>query len=236
VRLARRRPSGRASGGRFLTYPQARRVYDRIGRFQDVQALVERPAITDLVMHADFEHAEAVFELGYGTGALAQRLLERHLPGGGRYVGIDVSPHMYELARRRLACFADRTELRLSDGSLHFPFADNAFDRFLATYVFDLLAPDDISVVLGEAQRLLAPNGRLCLTSLTPGASGAARLVSRVWRTLWELCPELVGGCRPLRLTDHLVPDVWTLRHHAFVARLGFSFEIVVAALPGFRS
>lgn len=69
---------------RFLTAAQARGVYDRIGRGQDVQAVFEHRAISDLLAHADVEHAHAVFELGYGTGALAERLLRRYLPADSR--------------------------------------------------------------------------------------------------------------------------------------------------------
>jgi ubiquinone/menaquinone biosynthesis C-methylase UbiE len=219
-----------SESGRYLTVAQVRRVYDRIGRLQDVQALVERPAIDDLVAHADFEHARAVFELGYGTGGLAGRLLERHLPGEARYIGVDVSPHMQALAVRRLAGFGDRVELRLSDGSLRFPFADGSFDRVLACYVLDLLAPADIDLFLSEAVRLLRPAGLLCLSSLTPGTTASARLVTRLWRGLWMLRPELVGGCRPLRVGARLGPEAWALRYHAVVTRLGFSFENLVAA------
>jgi ubiquinone/menaquinone biosynthesis C-methylase UbiE len=218
-----------SEGGRYLTRAQARRVYDRIGRLQDVQALVERPALDDLVVHADFEQAQAVFELGYGTGALAERLLERHLPTGARYAGVDLSPHMRALAGRRLARFGDRAELRLSDGSLRFSSADGSFDRVLACYVLDLLAPADIDLFLAEAARLLRPAGLLCLSSLTLGETAPAKLVTRAWQRLWLLHPELVGGCRPLQSARRLDPEVWVLRHHAIVTRLGFSFENLVA-------
>lgn len=222
-------PTDRRSG-RYLNVAQASRVYDRIGRLQDVQALVERPALDDLVAHADFEHARSVFELGHGTGALALRLFEQHLPDNARYVGVDVSPHMHELANRRLRPFADRAELQLSDGNLRFPFPDGAFDRFLSCYVLDLLAPADIQLVLGEAGRLLVPHGLLCLTSLTNGATSATRAVSHAWQAFWRLRPELLGGCRPIRIRDHLDPLAWAIPHHAVHTRFGFSFEVVVAA------
>ncbi len=219
-----------ASGRRYLTVAQVRAVYDRIGRIQDLQGLYERRATNELIAHTDFESAQAVFELGYGTGAFARRLLERHLPPASRYVGVDVSPRMHELARRRLDRFADRAELRLGDGSLHFPFKDDAFDRVVANYVLDLLAPTDIGIFIEEARRLLAPGGLLCLASLTFGATRPARLVTRVWEWLWAYRPELVGGCRPLRLTDQLDRGAWSLRHHAVVTSFGVSSEIVVAA------
>jgi ubiquinone/menaquinone biosynthesis C-methylase UbiE len=213
----------------YLPPEHLRRVYDRIGRFQDMQ-LYEHRATRESIAHADFEHARAVFELGYGTGAFAERLLERHLPGNGRYVGLDLSPRMQELATRRLQRFADRVDLRLTSGSLCLPFADASFDRFVANYLLDLLSPNDIGLVLAEAQRLLVRDGLVCLASLTHGATGFARLVGAAWRRAWSTWPALVGGCRPIRLIDYIDTTVWSLRHHAVVTRLGISSELVIAA------
>jgi nucleotide-binding universal stress UspA family protein len=58
---------------RHLTAEPAGRTYDRIGRIQDLQAIHKHHAIRELLTHAAFEHAHAVFELGFGTGALAKR-------------------------------------------------------------------------------------------------------------------------------------------------------------------
>jgi deazaflavin-dependent oxidoreductase (nitroreductase family) len=215
---------------RYLTAAEAGRVYDRIGRIQDLQALYEHRATGELLAHGDFEQARSVFELGYGTGAFAQRLLEEHVPSGSRYLGIDVSPRMQELARRRLRRFERRAELRLGDGSLHLPFDTGAFDRVIANYVLDLLSPGDIELFLREAHRLLAPDGLLCLTSLTEGRTGPARLVTRAWQSVSALRLELVGGCRPVRLTEYLAPDRWALHFHTVVSTLGISSEVVVAA------
>jgi ubiquinone/menaquinone biosynthesis C-methylase UbiE len=159
------------SSGRPLDVAQARRVYERIGRFQDLQSIYEHRAVAELLAHADLEHAHAVFELGYGTGALAARLLGRHLPGDGRYTGIDLSPRMHELALERLRAYSDRVELRLSDGSLEFPFPGGVFDRFVSAYVLDLFSEEGIDLALREAARLLAPDGLLCLVGLTDGAT-----------------------------------------------------------------
>ncbi len=214
---------------RYLTASQAARVYDRIGRVQDLQAVYERRATAALLEHGDFEHAHAVCELGHGTGALAHRLLTRHLPADAHYSGIDVSPHMHQLAARRLRAYPSRVELRLSDGSLHLAYPDASFDRFVATYVLDLLSPDDIQLVLAEAHRLLAPDGLLCLASLTTGATPPARLLTRAWQAIWAIRPALVGGCRPITLADQLDQTRWSLRHHATLTTLAISSEVVVA-------
>jgi deazaflavin-dependent oxidoreductase (nitroreductase family) len=214
---------------RYLTAAQARQTYDRVGRVQDVQAVYEHRATSELLAHADFEHAQAVFELGYGTAAFAQRVLDRHLPPDSRYVGVDVSPRMRRLATRRLRRYEQRSTLSLSDGSFAFPYESGTFDRFVANYVFDLLSPAAIELALGEAYRLLEPGGLLCVTSLTFGATPPARVLTRVWKALWAFQPELVGGCRPIRLDEHLDPAAWTRRYHAVVTTLAVSSDVLVA-------
>ncbi len=213
---------------RYLTAEQARRTYDRVGRIQDLQAIYERRAIRELLAHADFEHAHAVFELGFGTGALAKRVLEHHLPHDCRYVGLELSRCMHRLANGRLQPFTPRVELLLADGSLRLPFNAGEFDRFLATYVLDLLSPEDIRLVLDEAQRVLAPGGLLCLISLTHGRGWAGKLIARAWAWVWSQHPALVGGCRALKLSAYL-PEDWKLEHNTVVSSAGISSEVLIA-------
>jgi ubiquinone/menaquinone biosynthesis C-methylase UbiE len=212
-----------------LSHEQARAFYDRFGAKQDAQAFYEEPALRDLVAQGDFGTARAVFELGCGTGRFAELLLDRHLPPETHYVGVDLSSTMVELARRRLERFAGRAEVRQTDGTARIASADASFDRFVATYVFDLLSRDDIIALLGEAHRVLAPEGFLCVTGLTPGTTVASRFVIRVWTTLHRLRPSLVGGCRPLELRSFLGEADWEIRHGARVTPFGVPSEVVVA-------
>jgi len=104
-----------------------------------------------------------VFELGCGTGRFAAELLARELPSDARYVGVDVSPVMVRIARARLAAWAARTEVHLLEPPARtLPGADGSFDRFVATYVFDLLAADDARALFGEAHGLPRP-AEVCL-------------------------------------------------------------------------
>jgi ubiquinone/menaquinone biosynthesis C-methylase UbiE len=215
---------------RYLTAEQTRRVYNRIGRIQDLQAVYEHRAITTLLAHADFAHAGAVCELGHGTGALAERLLRDRLPSDACYSGIDISPRMHDLATRRLQSYADRVELRLGNALPDLPYPDASFDRFLAAYVLDLLSPDDITRTLNEARRVLVPGGLLCLASLTAGTTRPSKLLTRAWQTLWSLKPALLGGCRPITIANHLDQTAWTLRHHQAITTAAITSEVVVAA------
>jgi ubiquinone/menaquinone biosynthesis C-methylase UbiE len=72
-----------------------------------------------------------VLEVGVGTGRVTEILLER----GARVVGCEPAPAMLDLARRRLAAFADRLELVASD-ALGLPDFDAAFDAAVAGWVF----------------------------------------------------------------------------------------------------
>lgn len=211
-----------------LTPQQAGHLYDRVGRAQDWQAIYEDRAVRELTAKAEMSSASAVFELGCGTGRLASRLLAQDLQSSCRYIGVDVSPRMVQLTQERLGPWSQRATATLVDGSLPLPGSDNSVDRFLSVFVFDLLRDDYARAALAEARRLLAPDGLLCLASLTPGTSGASALASRAWTTLWQRAPKVVGGCRPVQLLD-LLGGEWNVRHRSVVPAIGLRIEIVVA-------
>jgi len=214
---------------RTLTRTEARAVYDRIGRWQDTQAFYEDPALDDLIAHADFEGAQFVLEVGCGTGRLAERLLRDHCPPSARYVGVDLSPRMVEIARGRLATFGERATVVESDGSFAFDGADQSQDRIVATYLLDLLSAADIRSFLTEAHRLLRPGGHLCLAGLTWGDDLLARILSGSWAAVHALRPEWVGGCRPLRMHRFVAEGAWTVSHHEVVRAWGVPSEVLIA-------
>jgi ubiquinone/menaquinone biosynthesis C-methylase UbiE len=218
------------ANGHFLTPEQASRVYDRIGRFQDWQVVYEGSAIRELLRLGTFDQSRAVLEFGCGTGAFASQLLKTCLPRECRYIGIDVSPHMVQLATSRLIPWAERATIRLSDGSPQLDEPDSTFDRFVANYVLDLLAPDYTSTIIAEAYRVLRTGGKLCLLSLGHGRSGLPRIVTALWERVWHFKPDLVGGCRPIDLRRLLEPEHWSMDHYKTVVSFGITSEIVVAS------
>jgi len=205
-------------------------VYDRIGGAQDWQRFYEDAATSELVDHSNFGAAQAVAELGCGTGRFAAALLARDLPGDATYVGVDVSPRMVGLATDRLRPWSDRATVAQVEGGRGLPAADGSVDRFVANYVFDLLSPEGTDAALSEARRVLAPGGLLCAAGLTDGEGGVAAVVSRAWRAVWSRWPAVVGGCRPVRLADALDPVQWEVRHRRSVVAWGIASEAVIAA------
>ncbi|MGE5324622.1 MAG: class I SAM-dependent methyltransferase [Actinomycetota bacterium] len=218
------------SNARYLTPEQARGVYNRIGRFQDWQAIYESRALQEVVRFGTFTSSRSVFEFGCGTGAFAARLLKTCLPADCRYAGLDVSPRMIRLATSRLKPWAGRAGVRLSDGSPHLQEADASFDHFVSNYVFDLLSPAYASVVLAEAHRILGDGGKLCLVSLTHGPSLFSRIFTKAWERCWRWKPALLGGCRPVELRDLLSAQDWSIEHQSTVVSFGVPSEVIVAS------
>ncbi len=215
--------------GRTLSPAQARRVYNRIGRAQDWQSFYENAAIDDMIAHADFENAASVYEFGCGTGDLGRRLLSDHFSPGATYLGVDISDTMVELAANRLAPWGDRAEVERVSGELPLPGEDHRFDRFVSTYVFDLLDADHTEAVLGEAHRLLTSDGLACVVSLTTGPTRATRALSSTWRWIWSKSPQLLGGCRPISVEQQLPAGRWEILHRTVVTSWAVPSEVVVA-------
>lgn len=206
----------------------AKRFYDRFGAKQDAQ-FYENAPLKRLIARSDFEHASAVFEWGCGTGRLAARLFDEHLGEGARYIGIDISGTMIEIAKPRLARWRDRATVHQMDGASRLPYGEESFDRFVATYVLDLLPAAAMGDVLGEAHRLLTRDGKLCVVALTEGVDPLSRLLSLAWKRVYAFNPRLVGGCRPLHITTFLDADAWDVEYNEVVSSWGICSEIVVA-------
>lgn len=214
--------------GSMLSHEEARTFYDGFGTKQDWQRFFEDRAVTDLVEHLSLESAQSVFEFGCGTGRLAEHLLQVCLPSDATYLGIDVSPTMLDLSTGRLFPFGPRAEVRLTSGEMRLNAPPDRFDRFISTYVLDLLSEDDIQGLLKEAYRILSGDGLLGLVSLTHGPTLLSRTVEKLWSTIHRIHPALVGGCRPLHL-EEFIKGGWQIEYLRKVVRFGVPSEVLVA-------
>jgi ubiquinone/menaquinone biosynthesis C-methylase UbiE len=208
-------------------------VYNRIGRIQDWQSFYEHAAIDDMITHADFAHASSVYEFGCGTGELGRRLLTDRLRPDASYRGVDISDTMVDLASKRLEPWKGRAVVERVPGDGRLRGEDAGFDRFVATYVFDLLDAETTQAVLHEAHRLLVPEGLLCIVSLTNGSTRSSKAMSNTWRWIWRKTPQLLGGCRPIEMTRELPVERWDVVHHTVITSWAVPSEVMVArAVP----
>lgn len=215
--------------GRTLSRDEARGYYDRAGSMQDLSRFFEDPATDDLVAHGAFAEADAVVEFGCGTGRFAEMLLDRQLPGDARYLALDQSTSMIGLASERLRRFGERVRVVQTDGTPRIDAPDGCFARFVSNYVFDLLSEEDMRAVLGEAHRVLRPEGLLGLANLAPGTGAVSRLFERGWTALHSLRPAWVGGCRPIEPEKLLAKSDWEVRYARRLSVFGVPSQVLVA-------
>ncbi len=213
---------------RTLSHQQAKAFYDRFGKKQDSQSFYEDIAIEALIRKCDFDKASSVFEFGCGTGRFAERLLEEHLPSNARYVGVDISETMVSLAKERLVRFGLRAEVHLVSSSPQLDFETGAFDRFVSNYVFDLLEFEDMRRILGEAWRILSDDGLLGLVSLTHGFTFTSRAAESIWMLIYAIRPALVGGCRPISLSELVAEPNWRILYNRKFSAYGVPSEVLV--------
>ncbi len=211
-----------------LSRAAVRAYYDRFGAKQDSQGFYEEPAIDALIAHADFEHAQQVYEFGCGTGKLARRLLDQHLPDSARYLGCDLSPVMTRIAQGRIEPYAARARIVQTEGEVRFPFEDGTIDRVVSCYVLDLMSGEDIRHYFAEAHRVLAPGGMVCVASLGHGAGLLSSMVSMLWSGVFRLAPALVGGCRPIELETYIDPAQWQECYRNTVTPFGIPSQVRV--------
>ena len=96
-----------------------------------------------------------ILELAYGTGGLLADMMADNL----RPVGLDLSPHMARLARRRLLRQGATPRL-VSGQAQHLPFSDASFANVIATFPTEFILDP---VTLFSITRILQPNGRLVI-------------------------------------------------------------------------
>ncbi|MGI8421559.1 MAG: class I SAM-dependent methyltransferase [Gaiellaceae bacterium] len=174
-----------------------------------------------------------VVELGVGTGRIAIPVAS----DGIEVIGVDLSPGMLEVCRRRagLAGVLDRLDLRL--GNLLEPPVEGRFPLVLCPFraYLHLTSSAERLQALGAARELLLPGGRLVFDVFAPGPDDVAETHDRwiereagiwekaVWdterRTLTLSVRDAGGG--PTMALAWLAPAEW----QALIARAGLDVE-----------
>jgi demethylmenaquinone methyltransferase/2-methoxy-6-polyprenyl-1,4-benzoquinol methylase len=110
-----------------------------------------------------------VLDVATGTGLVAEQLLRR----GFRVTGLDQSPEMLEMARRR---FGPCVELVTASAD-ELPFAEASFDHLTFTYLLRYV--DDPAATLAGLARVVRPGGTVAMLEFGVPRGG--------WRPAWDL-------------------------------------------------
>ncbi|WP_301829949.1 class I SAM-dependent methyltransferase [uncultured Parolsenella sp.] len=192
-------------------FTEAARAYD-----SDHAGIYEmcRDDYPQMLAELEKEPFDAVLDVGCGTGAVLALLHEKY--PDRRYVGLDLTPEMIEVARTKVA---PGMEFVVGDAE-NLPFDEASFDAVLCSNSFHHY-PNPAAFLAG-ALRVLRPGGRLILRDYT-SSDPVVWLMNHV---------EL-----PLaRLVGH--GDVRILRQREFVELAqAAGFEVLVMeAQKGFRA
>jgi demethylmenaquinone methyltransferase/2-methoxy-6-polyprenyl-1,4-benzoquinol methylase/phosphoethanolamine N-methyltransferase len=127
---------------------------------------------------ASIAPGEAVLEVGCGTGEIAMRAKARAGPTG-TVVGIDPSPEMIAVARRKAA--RARLEIDYRQAVVEaLPYEAGAFDVVVSSTMWHHLPEDLKPRAVAEMRRVLKPGGRLIVVDIQRPTSTLGRLAP-VW-------------------------------------------------------
>lgn len=176
-----------------------RAFYDRISPAYDLIANAnERQARLAGLRALEVRGGEKVLEVGFGTGNEILDLAEL-VGAAGCVAGIDISPGMLAVARRKLEGKGVQAPLDLRVGDARqLPWGDGEFDAVYSSFTLELFPPEDIPAVLAECRRVLRPGGRVGVVSMAtvkPGHRASALERAYVW--MHRHFPHLVD-CRPI--------------------------------------
>lgn len=135
------------------------------GDYPSIAELIQ-PAADDLVEATAIEKDLDVLDVATGTGNVAIPAAQR----GAKVTGIDLTPELFEVARRRAQKAGVDVEWVEGDAEA-LPFDDASFDRVLST--FGVMFALRHKRAAGEMVRVLRPGGIIGLCSWTPeGVAG----------------------------------------------------------------
>ncbi|MHB0915055.1 MAG: class I SAM-dependent methyltransferase [Thermoleophilia bacterium] len=203
--------------------------FGRLARFYDLGLRLvfplaggEKAFREQIIAAAEVAYGQRVLDVNCGTGTLAMLMFPR--AGLGNVTGIDLSPQMISMARKK----AGGGEAQFFEANAEkLPFADRSFDRVTMSLAFHEMNREGRRNALAEIRRVLVPGGRLVIADLRHPDSLFTRFAMRILR-LWE--------------TDTLT-DMWRLGIGRELEQSGFNvmtrqvtgrgfFEIVAARVP----
>jgi SAM-dependent methyltransferase len=130
------------------------------GDFDEISRLILDVGKT-VVAHADIQPGTTVLDVACGTGnATIPAAL-----AGGRCTGLDLTPELFDAARRNAAEAGVEIEWVQGDAE-DLPIADRSFDRIVST--FGVMFAPRHEVAAAELARVIAPGGTIVLACWGP--------------------------------------------------------------------
>jgi ubiquinone/menaquinone biosynthesis C-methylase UbiE len=212
------------------TKAQAKASYDKMSRFYDLFAGVFENKYRNMALkRLKITRGETVLEIGFGTGHCLKQMVEA-VGQDGMVYGIDISSGMLVASKRRLkkAGLEDRVELTCDD-AMKMPYADNKFGAVFMSFALELFDSPEIPQVLAEIRRVLRPNGRLGVVSMSK-ENGSSPLL-RLYEWLHQKLPQYID-CRPIYVEQSIKDAGFGIQYKDRISLFGLPGDIVIGTKP----
>ncbi|MBE0448277.1 MAG: methyltransferase domain-containing protein [Actinobacteria bacterium] len=162
---------------------EVRSLYHVASRFYDTATPIWRDwlfrdayAAFDKALSTYVRPGASVLDLGCGTGANLEQLINLGLPFG-LYTGVDLSEEMLAVANKKFGHVPNTRCYQLD--LMTDPLPEGNFDLIVSTWVFEHI-PDPLKVV-NKAWKQLKPGGHIILLFEARSKSWQSRVVDWVW-------------------------------------------------------
>ncbi|MEA3351581.1 MAG: methyltransferase domain-containing protein [Chloroflexota bacterium] len=147
--------------------------------------------IRKAIREMGIQPGDEILVLGCGTGRNLQ-LMNKHLDGEGRIVGLDIGPEMLEQAQRR---FADLPHVTIKNQHIDEPLSyENEFDKVFISFVMHGFIQEDREKIIANAQRALRPGGEFIILDYNEFNLGSSPWPVRfVFKMECPLATDFVG-------------------------------------------
>ena len=199
-------------------------VYDTLSKTYDIWGkLAETRARSRALELADIHDGQKILEVAVGTGLAFYEIVKKN--PNGINIGIDISNGMLQKAEKRLQSLSG-ANYRLETGNA-FKIAEKSqrFDLLVNSYMFDLIAFNEMDGVLTEFKRVLKKDGKLILVNMTIGET----IGSGIYNLIYRMSPRAFGGCRGVRLSEKLQQNGFQVITREYHQQLLFPSEIILA-------
>lgn len=202
---------------------EAASTYDQLTRFYDLVAFPERGKLRQGLGLLAPKTGERILEIGFGTGSTLVEIADS-IGGSGKAFGIDISSRMVSRAEKKIRSrgLEERTELVRGD-AVSLPFPDSDYDGIFSGFTLELFAGADIPKVLGACRRVLKPEGRMVLVSLSRERINCA---VKVYEWLHERFPKVLD-CRPIELRSLMEDNGYVTTAHRLTSLFGLPVAII---------
>jgi SAM-dependent methyltransferase len=176
------------------------------GDYPGVATYIDEVLPRHLLERVRIEPGQDVLDVATGTGNTALRAAK----AGARVIGLDLTPELFEAARRRATEWDVQVEWMQGDAEA-LPFEDESFDRVLSTVGVQFAPRHEVAA--RELARVCKPGGVIGLVNWTPSG-----LIGRMFGVLGRYMPKPPAFASP--------PPKWGDEEHVRSLFAGTGIEL----------